>query len=151
MSVVARDITRFAQLVDNVTRLQDVERGIASKSDVAIVKERLLENAPAVRISVAAGLLEVGEPTIRAWMKEGVLRPVAVSVRGRERTRIDPRSLVEIFEAVAKLRAAGRDRNLREALLYWLADERDLNSDSFHQSLDEMRQGQVVDITPQDD
>src|ERR1700733_16200872 len=72
------------------------------------VAERWLASAPGMRPSIAAALLGLSEPTVRAWARRGILR-----IRSRNpRLLLDPASVLEVRQLVGELRLAGRTRDL---------------------------------------
>jgi hypothetical protein len=75
-----------------------------------------------MRPSIAAALLGLAEPTVRAWARRGVLR-----IRSRKpRLLLDPASVLEVRELVGELRRAGQTRNLLDEVYDRLADEQQL-------------------------
>jgi DNA-binding transcriptional MerR regulator len=111
---------------------------------VVRLKRRRLAEAPSVRLSVAAKLLDLSVPTIRTWIDRGLLEEVG----GSSPRRVTLQSVLEVRPLVRELRALGRDRNLLEAILARVEDERALSDRKLRRSLDEMRSGKLIDITP---
>jgi DNA-binding transcriptional MerR regulator len=97
-----------------------------------------------VRLSVAATLLDLSVPTIRIWIDRGLLDDVDDS----SPRRVTLKSVLEVRPLVRELRTLGRDRNLLEAVLTRLEDERTLSDRDLLRSLDDMRTGKLADITP---
>jgi DNA-binding transcriptional MerR regulator len=97
-----------------------------------------------VRLSVAADLLELSLPTIRAWMERGLLDEVTES----SPQRVSFGSVLEVRPVLRDLRALGEDRNLLAAVSARLEDERDLADPDLRRSLGEMHRGDLVDVTP---
>lgn len=97
-----------------------------------------------VRLSVAATLLDLSVPTIRIWIDRGLLDDVDDS----SPRRVTLKSVLEVRPLVRELRTLGRDRNLLEAVLARLEDERTLSDRDLLRSLDDMRTGKLADITP---
>jgi hypothetical protein len=58
------------------------------------------------------------------------------------------KSLLEVRPALRDLRAVGRDRNLPEAVVARLEDERVLADPRLKRSLEEMHRGELIDVTP---
>ena len=93
-----------------------------------------------MRASVAATLLGLSEPTIRAWARRGVLR-----VRSRKpRLLLDPASVLEIRRLVEDLRRAGQSGSLLDEVFNHLADEQLLAEPSLAESLGQMHRGEYV-------
>jgi DNA-binding transcriptional MerR regulator len=108
------------------------------------IRRRRLAEAPTVRLSVAARLLDLSVPTIRTWIDRGLLNEVS----GSSPRRVELQSVLEVRPLVRELRALGRDRNLLEAVLAQVDDERALSDPELRKSFDEMRGGKLTDITP---
>ena len=136
---------RVARDVDDLDALEaSVRRNKDARLTVGRLRRRRLAEAPSVRLSVAAKLLGLSVPTIRAWIDHGLLDEVRrVSPR-----RVTLASVLEVRPIVRELRALGRDRNLLEAVLARVEDERALSDRKLRKSLDEMRSGELIDITP---
>lgn len=93
---------------------------------------------------MAARLLDLSVPTIRAWIERGLLSEASdASPR-----RVELQSVLEVRPLVRDLRALGRDRNLLEAVLAQVEDERALSDPKLRKSLDEMHSGKLTDVTP---
>lgn len=135
----------FAREVDEI---EEIETSLPSDAEtrrrLQQVRWRLLEWAPSVRLSVAAEMLELSVPTIRAWISRGILEELPSS----SPRRVTLRSLSEVRRALRDLRALGQDRNLLEAVLARIEDERELADPELGRSLEEMRRGELIDVTP---
>jgi hypothetical protein len=104
------------------------------------VANRWLTSAPGMRPSIAAALLGLAEPTVRAWARRGILR-----IRSRKpRLLLDPASVLEVRELVGALRLAGRTRNLLDEVYNRLADEQQLADPDLAESLAQMRRGEYI-------
>jgi DNA-binding transcriptional MerR regulator len=135
---IARDIDELDELENSLGRNED------ARLKVVRLRRRRLDEAPSVRLSVAGKLLGLSLPTIRTWIDRGLLG----EVRGSSPRRVTLRSVLEVRPLVRELRALGRDRNLLEAVLARVEDERTLSDRKLRRSLDEMRSGELIDITP---
>ena len=131
-------------LLDDVAKLHEVagtlpdgdERAQALES----VADRWLASAPGMRPSIAAPLLNLSEPTVRAWASRGILR-----IRSRKpRLLLDPASVLEVRQLVGELRQAGRTRDLLDQVYNRLADEQQLADPDLIESLGQMRRGEYV-------
>jgi hypothetical protein len=131
-------------LLDDVAKLHEVagtlpdgdERAQALES----VAKRWLASAPGMRPSIAAALLGLSEPTVRAWAQRGILR-----IRNRKpRLLLDPASVLEVRQLVSELRLAGRTRGLLDEVYNCLADEQQLADPDLAESLTQMRRGEYV-------
>jgi DNA-binding transcriptional MerR regulator len=136
---------RIAREIDEI---DEIERSLRSNDEarrrLRVVRRRLMDWVPAVRFSVAADLLELSVPTVRAWTERGLLEETA----GPSPRRVTLKSLLEVRPALRDLRAVGRDRNLLEAVVARLEDERVLADPRLKRSLEEMHRGELIDVTP---
>lgn len=135
---IARDIDELDELESVLTRNKD------ARLKVVRLRRRRLDEAPSVRLSVAGKLLDLSLPTIRVWIDRGLL----AEVDGSSPRRVTLGSVLEVRPLVRELRALGRNRNLLEAVLARVEDERALSDRKLRKSLDEMRRGELTDITP---
>jgi hypothetical protein len=135
----------IAHEVDEIS-LVEAELGADAESRLRLegVRRRLIERGPSVRLSVASELLELSLPTIRAWMEEGLLE----EAEGPAPRRVEFGSVLEVRSALRDLRALGQDRNLLAAVSARLEDERDLADPDLRRSLEEMRAGDTINVTP---
>lgn len=135
---IARDVDELNELESSLARNKD------ARLKVVRIRRRRLDEAPSVRLSVAATLLDLSVPTIRIWIDRGLLDDVDDS----SPRHVTLKSVLEVRPLVRELRALGRDRNLLEAVLARLEDERTLSHRDLRRSLDEMHTGKLADITP---
>lgn len=73
-----------------------------------------------VPVALAARMLHVSQPTVRAWISKGVLD----TVPDVKPVTVKPGSLGEVSAAVAEIRQLGEDRRLLESVMHALADRR---------------------------
>jgi hypothetical protein len=135
---LAREVEEIAKIEAALDANPDAQRSLAD------LRGRLIDLQPTVRLSVAADLLELSLPTIRAWMEDGPLR----EAEGSSPRRVSLESVLEVRPVLHDLRTLGRDRNLLAAVTDRLEDERDLADPELRRSLEEMRRGDLIDVTP---
>ena len=135
---IARDLDDLDELEASLGQNKD------ARLRVVRLRRRRLAEAPSVRLSVASKLLNLSVPTIRAWIDRGLLDEIS----GASPRRVTPQSVLEVRPVVRELRSLGHDRNLLEAVLAQVEDERALSDRELRKSLDEMRSGKLIDITP---
>jgi hypothetical protein len=133
---LAREVEEIAKIEAALDANPDAQRSLAD------LRVRLIDLQPTVRLSVAADLLEISLPTVRAWMDDGVLREAGDS----SPRRVSLESVLEVRPVLRDLRALGRDRNLLAAVTDRLEDERDLADSRLQRSLEEMRRGDLIDV-----
>jgi hypothetical protein len=79
-----------------------------------------------VTVDQAAERLDVTTPTVRKWLKDGLLR----RLEGRKPVEVDPRSVIELQHALSKVRDSYPARQWSKALSAYLHD-RDLQSQAW--------------------
>jgi DNA-binding transcriptional MerR regulator len=131
-------------LLNDVTSLHQVAGTLPAGDERAqtleSVANRWLASAPGMRPSIAAALLGLSEPTVRAWARRGILQ-----IRSsKPRLLLDPASVLEVRQLVSDLRQAGRTRDLLDEVFNRLADEQQLADPDLAESLAQMRQGKYV-------
>lgn len=131
-------------LFDDVTKLHKVAKTLPADDERAqtleSVANRRLASAPGMRLSIAASLLGMSEPTTRVWAKRGIFR-----VRSsKPRLLLDPTSVMEVRQLVAMLREAGQSRGLLDEVYNRLVDEQQLADPDLAESLEQMHRGEYV-------
>jgi hypothetical protein len=131
-------------LLDDVAKLHEVAGtlpdGDKRAQALESIAKRWLASAPGMRPSIAASLLGLSEPTVRAWARRGILR-----IRNRQpRLLLDPASVLEVRQLVGELRMAGRTRDLLDEVYNRLADEQQLADPDLAESLAQMRRGEYI-------
>ena len=110
----------------------------------ALLTRRILEalDVPiGVTVEQAAERLDVTAPTVRKWLKEGLLQ----RVEGRKPVEVDPRSLIELQRVLSTVRDSFPARQWSKALAAYLHD-RDLQSqDWFVKGRRELERGEFVE------
>lgn len=96
--------------------------------DLAEVKRRLRlilrmghDVALGVPVSVSARLLDVSQPTVRAWIGRGLLE----TIPEKTPTRVSADSLGEVLAAIAEIRSSNEQGPLAGRVLQVLHDRRD--------------------------
>lgn len=118
--------------LDNfLDRLSELSRRMLSTLDTPI----------GLSVEQAAERLDVTAPTIRKWLKEGLL----TQTPGRKPAEIDPRSLIEAQRALSSVRANYPARQWAKALAAYLHD-RDLQSQNWvAKGMREFEHGELVE------
>jgi hypothetical protein len=141
-----QELDTAGRLAHEVEEIAKIEAALDANPDaqrsLADLRGRLIDLQPTVRLSVAADLLEISLPTIRAWMEDGLLR----EAEGSSPRRVSLESVLEVRPALRDLRALGQDRNLLAAVTHRLEDERDLDDPELRRSLEGMRRGDLMDV-----
>jgi hypothetical protein len=126
--------------------LQDAQRAVGAdaKSAALAALEDLaarLDSVPhtaGVSVARAARLLEVSQPTVRAWLARNLL----VAVEGGRPEEVEIDSLRRVRDALAELRARGQDRDWVEQLASYTQSAQ-ARPDSLEQGLAQLRRGEL--------
>jgi transposase len=95
-------------------------------------------HAPGVSVAVASEELGLSEPTVRSWVKRGVLRGVPKA----SPAQIEPESLHEASRALAELRARGQDRDWLQAVVDHLHDRKVRGSEELREGISQLERGE---------
>jgi excisionase family DNA binding protein len=117
------------QVAYAVLELEDARDELVARGEGAAPTVRRLEDVvarldsnglatPGLPVSEAARYLEVSEPTVRDWLKRGVLKRVS----GSRPVLIDRSSLRHVHRLLAELRERGKDRDWLRSLMDYLDD-----------------------------
>lgn len=90
------------------------------------VRRRLADRDRGAKVSEAAALLSVSRPTVRSWVKAGILEE---SSEARSPQRVDVLRLADVKRIVDVLRAQGHDRDLLSEVRRRLDDQGTLPPD----------------------
>jgi hypothetical protein len=107
-------------VADAVLALGDAHVSPPVGRRLAAIIERADQTGQGVPVSVAAKVLDVAEPTARAWIERGALQVVP----GSRPLAVTPRSLGEALAATAQIREVGQDERLLRRVLDLLEDQR---------------------------
>jgi transposase-like protein len=95
-----------------------------------------LQLAPAIRVSKAAAELEVSEPTVRKWIRQGLLEQAPDTVAA-----VSLPSLWRLRHQLEQLREVGRDPDTRELLLAVAEDRATLSDPQVQEAISQMERG----------
>lgn len=136
----------LAEVVDDLITLQqlaDHEDDPDRRRSLDAVRDRLAARDRGVKVSEAARVLGLSQPTIRSWIEAGVLDPVP-SVTP---VRVDVGSLAAVKHAVDLLREHADDRRLLADVMRLLRDRAALEGEGVRQGFDDLAAGRVVPLT----
>lgn len=102
----------------------------------------MLSRVPPLGSVMASKLLDVDRKTIASWAEQGLLIEVD---DGSPRRKFDPVRLHQVRHVVRQLREAGRSRNLLDAIWFHLEDQVLLECEDLMHSMQQMREGDVVE------
>lgn len=107
------------------------------------VHRRVAARERGVKVSDTAAVLSLSQPTVRAWIEAGVLKPV----RGASPVRIEVLSLADVKHALDLVRQHAEDRNLLAQVLRVLRDRADLASAALYEGIADLTAGRTVPLT----
>jgi hypothetical protein len=145
---VAVEEARIRRLLERVETVEDVantfDEDDERRARLLAVSESALADEGAVRPVIAAKLLGLSERTVRSWAEAGVL-PV---VSDHPRLMLDLVAVHLVSHLIRELRAAGRNRDLIEAVTQRLSDGLLLQEDELQESLAQVRRGEGRVVRP---
>lgn len=145
---VATEEQRIRNLFERVETIEEVASTLPENDDrrarlLAVSRDALAEEG-SVRPVIAAKILGLSEKTVRAWAAAGLL-----STRQRSpRLLLDVPSVHEVSHVLREIRADGLDRELLEHVWRRLEDQALLDRADLRESIEQMRQGDVVVLRP---
>jgi hypothetical protein len=142
---VEREEIQTRKLFGRVDSVERVAHSIQSErpqeaAELLEASRQALEDAPAVRVQVAAKLLLVSDTTVRAWARSGLLTPRPGTSVGA----VDPVRLHRVLRLLDDLRKHGQSRGFRETLWSRLHDDALLSRPDLAESLEQMRAGELI-------
>lgn len=120
-------------------QLAGLERDASRRRSLDAVREHVAERDRGAKIAEAAEVLGLSAPTVRAWMKAGVL----VALDGAGPARIGVMSLAATKQVVDELRRHRDDRHLLAEVLRILRDRSVLAGDDVTRGQGDLAAGRV--------
>lgn len=111
----------LVELVDDLLTLEELaaqEDDPLRRRSLDAVRSHLADRDRGAKVSEAAKVLGLSQPTVRAWMETGILEPVA----GATPVRINVLSLAEVKRALDLIRRHQDDRQLLAQVMRILRD-----------------------------
>lgn len=132
----------LAEVVDDLLELEDVGKGVDDRQRRRLdqIRRHLAARAPGAKVSEAASLLGVSQPTVRAWIDAGILPMVPKT----KPVRVDVLALADLKRAVDLVRANLDDRQLLVHVMRRLRDEAALDGAS--EGIEDYRAGRTVPL-----
>ena len=118
---------------------QDVSSALKRIEDAVQRLDRVSLVAPGLPVSEAAAYLKVSEPTIRDWLKRGVLS----AVPDAKPVLIERATLRRTHRALEELRERGQDREWLRAFVDYVHDLAVIRSPEVQRGLAEMEAGHI--------
>lgn len=150
MTVTAEQ-ERIKGFLADVEEIEDVAESLGRdderRSRLLRVADSVLSTCDPIRVSVAAELLGLSQPTVRAWVEQGILSAARTD---SPRLLLDPHRLHEVMHLITDLREAGTVRGLHEAVWHRLMDQALLGRSDMIDSLAQMGRGEGRVIDPEE-
>jgi hypothetical protein len=137
------------QLFDRVEEIEDIAGTLDHEDErrerLLHVAQTAIDDCVPIRSRIAADLLKLSEPTVRSWVKEGVL----TTAPGTSRVlTLDPHRLHQVMHLVRDLRHAGRTKGLLDAVWHRLSDSALLEREDLTESIEQMNRGEGTQLDP---
>ena len=139
-SVVAMSVV---EVVDDLLKLEDLARQDADparRRSLEDVRDHVARRDRGAKVSEAAEVLAISQPSVRAWLDAGIL----VAVADTKPVRIEVRSLAGIKRALDLIRQHSDDRQLRVHVMRVLRDREALAGSD--EGFADLRAGRVVPL-----
>lgn len=120
-------------------RKAELDRARNAVDAVIARLEKQFNGAHGVAVSEAAEYLGVTAPTVRAWLKRGILK----RVRGKRPIQVTSDSLRQTQRLLEELRSRGQDRDWLQSLVDYLHDAETRRRPGVRRRLEELRRGQT--------
>ena len=132
----------LAEVVDDLLELEDVGRDVDDRQRRRLdqIRRHLAERDPGAKVSEAASILGVSQPTVRSWIDAGIL-PLIPKTKP---VRVDVLALADLKRAVDLVRANLDDRQLLVHVMRRLRDEAALDGAS--EGIEDYRAGRTVPL-----
>ena len=138
---IAVEETRIRKLLERVEIVEEVANSLDKDDErrgrLLYVSQSALADEREIRPVIAAKLLGLSERTVRAWAEAGVLGIVS----DHPRLMLDLVSVHTVVHLVQDLRAAGKERDLLDAVWHRLSDQAVIDRDDLRESMEQMLQG----------
>jgi hypothetical protein len=145
---VAVEEARIRRLLERVEVVEDVPNSMDTdderRTKLLEVSEGALADEGAIRPVIAAKLLGLSERTVRSWADAGVLQVVSE----HPRLMLDLVRVHLVSHLIRELRAAGKNRDLIDAVVHRLSDGLLLQDEDLRESLEHMRRGEGRVLRP---
>lgn len=134
------------EVVDDLIALRELalhEDDPQRRRSLDEVHRRVASRERGVKVSEAARVLGLSQPTVRAWMEAGVLEPI----RDASPARVEVLSLASAKQALDLVRQHADDRHLLAHVMRVLRDQADLASAAVGEGTDDLTAGRTAPLT----
>jgi excisionase family DNA binding protein len=136
---VAEVLEDLLELEELANEEQDPER----RRSLEVVRSHVAHRARGAKVSEAADLLRISQPTVRTWIESGALS----AVPGSKPVRVDLLALADVKRALDLIRDHVEDRQLLIHVMRVLRDRAALAGEHVREGFDDLAAGRVVPLT----
>lgn len=134
------------EVVGDLLALEELaaqEKNVDRRRALDAVRSHVADRDRGAKVSEAAQVLVVSQPTVRAWIEAGIL----ITRSEASPVRVDLLSLVAVKRVVDLLRGQGHDRKLLVAAMGMLRDRAALEGEGVAEGLQDLADGRLVPVT----
>jgi len=135
-----------AEVLEDLLELEELaneERDPERRRSLDVVRSHVAHRARGAKVSEAADLLRISQPTVRAWIESGVLSPLP----GSKPVRVDLLALADVKRALDLIRDHVEDRQLLIHVMRVLRDRAALEGEDVREGFEDLTAGRVVPLT----
>ncbi|HEV2068468.1 MAG TPA: helix-turn-helix domain-containing protein [Acidimicrobiales bacterium] len=136
----------LAEVLDDLLELQELaedEGDPKRRRALDEVRSHVARRERGAKVSEAAAVLAISQPTVRAWIESGVLMPMP----GTKPLRIDILALAETKRALDLIREHADDGPLLVHVMRVLRDRSVLGGEGVREGFDDLAAGRVVPLS----
>lgn len=136
----------LVEVVDDLIALEELaahEDDPERRRSLDAVRDHVADRDLGAKVSEVAQVLGISQPTVRAWIEAGVLKPRADA----NPVRVDVLSVAAVKRALELLREHGHDRNLLIAVMRVLRDRAVLAGEGVREGFDDVAAGRLVPLS----
>ncbi len=136
----------LAEVLDDLLELQELaqdEGDPKRRRALDEVRAHVARRERGAKVSEAAAVLGISQPTVRAWIESGVLMPMP----GTKPVRIDVLALAETKRALDLIREHADDGQLLVHVMRVLRDRSALQGEGVREGFDDLAAGRVVPLS----
>ncbi len=136
----------LAEVLDDLLELQELAQGEGDpkrRRAIDEVRSHVARRERGAKVSEAAAVLGISQPTVRAWIESGLLTPMP----GTKPLRIDILALAETKRVLDLIREHAGDGPLLVHVMRVLRDRSALRGEGVREGLDDLAAGRVVPLS----
>lgn len=136
----------LAEVLDDLFELQELAQAEGDprrRRALDEVRTHVARRERGAKVAEAAAVLGISQPTVRAWIESGALRPVP----GAQPVRIDILALAETKRALDLIREHTDDAQFLVHVMRVLRDRAALQGEGVREGFDDLVAGRVVPLS----